>query len=984
MMTEANDAYRYDAFISYSHRDKDWVDGWLLPRLEATGLRVCIDFRDFEPGLPSLVNMENAVERSRKTLIVLTPAWVESQWTTFESLLIQTDDPPGRQRRMIPLRLNPCEPPKRIAMLTYVDFTQPAEAEFQLQRLVAAIRAEPMPDVPRPVPEEEAEEAKPEIPPPPAPIQPPEMADFVGRETELAYFADKLATSHLAVITGMAGVGKTALAAVLTQQVGDSDKTFWHSFHEGEGIDVIIWKLAGFLAWHGQEDLWRMLQIARQSGGQTPPPEVLFDYVFQLVPGQGYLLCFDDFQFVDDDPLLAQLVERLRSAVLAGELLLVVTSRRMPEFVQMVEFETLTGLSAADTHRLLAKRGLSLPDDLAANLYTHTEGNAEFLTLAIDALQRARDPVRLIARLAETDDIERFLMNEVDDGLTEDERDVMSAVAVLLGYPGTRAAIEAVLDKGGVQRALIDLSSRYLLIVSESEAGREYGQHAIVQAFYYDLLGRRERQTMHRRAGEYYETEEPDILKAARHFERAGEFERAARLATAEVWALINQGQARAVRQLLGRFKAQQLDTAQWVDVNIACGEVCALLGDFNEAIEAYGTAFAQLMGGAMRSEERRRAADLAQRIGRLQGWQAQYDEALGWMEKGLQALGEQLDDASHATAAMLHVHTGTIYYYRGHYDDAVARIQRGLAIVEGTDHVAPMAEGYNLLGAVYDARGGRKQAIGYYEKSLSLWEELGNTYQMARVQDNVGIVYFHLGRWEEAAEVHRQALAFFERIEDRDQMVYVCLNLGNVHLCMGEWDVAEDLFEQARTLSEKVGNLRMLALSYTNLGLVSLEQEDWAKARDCLERSLGLLEQHGIEDFLPETYAALGRLCLREGDAVAALSWGQRALEGAQSLEMQLEVGQAHRVLGMSYWVQGNLGPAEEHLRQSLAVLESLKHHYEVGRTLVQLARVCRHTGWLDEARDHLKRAIAIFDRLGAQAALREARFMADESGIE
>jgi len=53
------------------------------------GLRVCIDFRDFEPGLPTLVNMENAVERSRKTLIVLTPDWVESEWTTFESLLIR-------------------------------------------------------------------------------------------------------------------------------------------------------------------------------------------------------------------------------------------------------------------------------------------------------------------------------------------------------------------------------------------------------------------------------------------------------------------------------------------------------------------------------------------------------------------------------------------------------------------------------------------------------------------------------------------------------------------------------------------------------------------------------------------------------------------------------------------------------------------------------------------------------------------------------
>lgn len=147
----AEDAFRYDAFISYSHHDKHWVQGWLLPRLEQAGLRICIDFRDFEPGLPSLVNMENAVERSRKTLIVLTPEWVASEWTAFESLLIQTDDPAGRQRRMILLLLKPCQPPKRIAMLTCLDFTEAAEAEFQLQRLIEAIRAEPMPEVSRSV-----------------------------------------------------------------------------------------------------------------------------------------------------------------------------------------------------------------------------------------------------------------------------------------------------------------------------------------------------------------------------------------------------------------------------------------------------------------------------------------------------------------------------------------------------------------------------------------------------------------------------------------------------------------------------------------------------------------------------------------------------------------------------------------------------------------------------------------------------------------
>lgn len=33
--------YQYDVFISCSHTDKEWVHGWLLPRLEAARYAGC-------------------------------------------------------------------------------------------------------------------------------------------------------------------------------------------------------------------------------------------------------------------------------------------------------------------------------------------------------------------------------------------------------------------------------------------------------------------------------------------------------------------------------------------------------------------------------------------------------------------------------------------------------------------------------------------------------------------------------------------------------------------------------------------------------------------------------------------------------------------------------------------------------------------------------------------------------------------------------
>lgn len=129
----------YDVFVSYAEADRAWVTETLLPALAASGLRVCQPERDFVLGRPKLINTEQAIDSSRHTLIVLTPAWLDSTGQEFESLLVQTTDPAGRQRKLIPLLLEPCALPPRIATLTHADFTDPSQQGAQLKRLLHAL-----------------------------------------------------------------------------------------------------------------------------------------------------------------------------------------------------------------------------------------------------------------------------------------------------------------------------------------------------------------------------------------------------------------------------------------------------------------------------------------------------------------------------------------------------------------------------------------------------------------------------------------------------------------------------------------------------------------------------------------------------------------------------------------------------------------------------------------------------------------------------
>ncbi|TRY68548.1 hypothetical protein TCAL_11013 [Tigriopus californicus] len=77
----------YDAFISYSNEDKEYVEGNLVPQLESNSdirYKCCIHCRDFNIGLNISEQIKEAVDNSRRTIIVLSKHFVKSSWCEEE------------------------------------------------------------------------------------------------------------------------------------------------------------------------------------------------------------------------------------------------------------------------------------------------------------------------------------------------------------------------------------------------------------------------------------------------------------------------------------------------------------------------------------------------------------------------------------------------------------------------------------------------------------------------------------------------------------------------------------------------------------------------------------------------------------------------------------------------------------------------------------------------------------------------------------
>jgi hypothetical protein len=149
----AETEFKYDVFVSYSSANKEWVRKTFIPILEKAGLKVCDYYRDFDVGAPIVMEMERAILESRKTIPVLSTAYLKSGWTEFESLMFQTLDAANRNRRVLPVIFETCELPLRIKYMNCINFVNPDDVDIEWGRLSRALEVTLLPtllDTPKP------------------------------------------------------------------------------------------------------------------------------------------------------------------------------------------------------------------------------------------------------------------------------------------------------------------------------------------------------------------------------------------------------------------------------------------------------------------------------------------------------------------------------------------------------------------------------------------------------------------------------------------------------------------------------------------------------------------------------------------------------------------------------------------------------------------------------------------------------------------
>ena len=149
-------------------------------------------------------------------------------------------------------------------------------------------------------------------------------------------------------------------------------------------------------------------------------------------------------------------------------------------------------------------------------------------------------------------------------------------------------------------------------------------------------------------------------------------------------------------------------------------------------------------------------------------------------------------------------------------------------------------------LGDVAVGTGDLVVAAERYRTAFTTYQELGDRYAESRVLRDMGDIGLLLGEHAMAGEHQRRALTICQDIGDRLGEAHALRGLGDVAVAEGRLDDADERYQASIGLCERLGDLVGLARACWGRGQVAIAREQPELAQELWVRALANLEQTG------------------------------------------------------------------------------------------------------------------------------------------
>jgi class 3 adenylate cyclase/tetratricopeptide (TPR) repeat protein len=700
-------------------------------------------------------------------------------------------------------------------------------------------------------------------------------APFVGRDRELRLVKELFHDSadeqraQLALVTGIAGIGKSRLAWEFEKYIdGLAGEAFWHRgrcLSYGEG--VAYWALAEMVRMRcriledeepesaranlrlaleeyipdSEERAWVEPRLAHLLGLEEGVPgdqenlfsawRILFERLAEESPT---ILVFEDLQWADAGLLdfLEYLLDWSR-----GHPLFVLALAR-PEFgdkrpgwgsgKRSFSSLYLEPLSAAAMGDLLDGLVPGLPDDWRGRILDRAEGvplyAVETVRMLLDRalLTREGNVYRATGAVGDLEVPETLhaLVAARLDSLPPEERRLVESGAVL-GKTFTKQGLTAVsgVVEAELEALLSGLLGKEILSVQADPRSPERGQYSflqdIVKRVAYETISRRERKAKHLAAARFlasaWSSEEDEIVEVvAAHYLDA-------------YHAAPDDPDAVELRSKSFEMLVRAAERAHSLGANAEAQRAFERAGELTDDLLA--------------------KAELHERAGVMAAIGGRQDEAAANFEHAIELF--ESAEATHP-AARVSARIAEISWERGRIEQGLERMDRAFAVLSEEEPDADLAALAAQIGRFMFFAGQRDLAFERLDRALEISELLLLPETLSEALNTKGVVLSTLGRKTEGVALLREGLDIALEHDKRSAALRAYYNLADLMVQMDRAHESAELAREGLALARSVGNRywerSFLGFAYPLFALGEwddvvaredgLPEEDWKQSR--------------------------------------------------------------------------------------------------------------------------------------------------------
>ncbi|MDI5978263.1 tetratricopeptide repeat protein [Amycolatopsis magusensis] len=285
--------------------------------------------------------------------------------------------------------------------------------------------------------------------------------------------------------------------------------------------------------------------------------------------------------------------------------------------------------------------------------------------------------------------------------------------------------------------------------------------------------------------------------------------------------------------------------------------------------------------------------------------------EALSYLEE---ALASARESGNRNTESYVLNTLGLVCRALGRFTDALGYLEQALDLARETDDRTSEGLVLVVLGAACRGMGRYTDAARYLNLALVAARETGDRTSEGYVRVNLGDVLSAQGKHETAVSSLEEGLALFAETGTRTSEGYALGILGGALRALGRYDEALERLDQALAVSRETGGRINEGVALKHRGDVHRELGRYDEAARCLREALSTARECSDRGVESRVLNSLGSLASARGENTEAAAFFRDALQIA------LETG----CIGDQAYAHHGLGEAtgeREHWERALAL---------------------------------------------------------------